>query len=195
MPCSAIFKTFPTDRGMCCAFNMKKAEEIFKQGSYAKMVNQMQANDKDNAFGSNMAPAWYHEQSEPKSAPGIYKGLTVMLDAHTDLLASGSVDEDFQGFVAYVNAGDKFPLTHQRGIRLRGGHENIVNLKAVDIKTTEDTKTINAQLRGCYFPDEMELRLHKNYSQVSKIDKTTLSDHQNHHWYMTTGKLLPGMWT
>lgn len=30
VPCSAIFTTFPTDRGMCCAFNMKKADEIFE---------------------------------------------------------------------------------------------------------------------------------------------------------------------
>jgi hypothetical protein len=32
--CSAIFKTFPTDRGMCCTFNMAKAEEMFQQSQY-----------------------------------------------------------------------------------------------------------------------------------------------------------------
>ncbi len=32
--CSAIFRTFPTDRGMCCAFNMIKADELFKESQY-----------------------------------------------------------------------------------------------------------------------------------------------------------------
>ncbi len=29
--CAAIFDLFPTDRGMCCTFNMEKAEAIFKE--------------------------------------------------------------------------------------------------------------------------------------------------------------------
>ena len=28
--CSSIFSMYPTDRGMCCSFNMQKAEEMFK---------------------------------------------------------------------------------------------------------------------------------------------------------------------
>jgi hypothetical protein len=29
--CAAIFVTFPTDRGLCCAFNLKTAEDIFQE--------------------------------------------------------------------------------------------------------------------------------------------------------------------
>ena len=29
---SAIFDMFPTDRGMCCTFNLQAAEKIFKDG-------------------------------------------------------------------------------------------------------------------------------------------------------------------
>ena len=29
MPCSKIFKAFPTDQGMCCTFNMAAANDIF----------------------------------------------------------------------------------------------------------------------------------------------------------------------
>ena len=43
--CPAIFKTLPTDRGMCCTFNMKKAEEIFRNSTYSKMVQSMQNSD------------------------------------------------------------------------------------------------------------------------------------------------------
>ena len=31
MSCSAIFKTQPTDRGMCCSFNMEVAEKVYKE--------------------------------------------------------------------------------------------------------------------------------------------------------------------
>ena len=42
LPCEAIFKTFPTDRGMCCAFNMKSAEEIFRDKMYSNLVKELQ---------------------------------------------------------------------------------------------------------------------------------------------------------
>ena len=34
IPCSAIFKTAPTDRGMCCTFNLQAAEKMFKDQQY-----------------------------------------------------------------------------------------------------------------------------------------------------------------
>ena len=34
IPCSAIFKTTPTDRGMCCTFNLQAAEKMFKDEEY-----------------------------------------------------------------------------------------------------------------------------------------------------------------
>ena len=43
--CSSIFRTRPTDRGMCCSFNMEKAEEIFKESQYGDMINGMQIQD------------------------------------------------------------------------------------------------------------------------------------------------------
>jgi hypothetical protein len=84
-----------------------------------------------------------------------------MLDAHTDWLTSSSVDEDFQGFVAYVAPGESFPLTFKTGVRLRPGHENMVAIRAVDVRTDPLTKSINATIRNCLFPDEFELKLHK----------------------------------
>ena len=33
LDCSAIFKTFPTDRGMCCTFNMAAAEAMFQKSA------------------------------------------------------------------------------------------------------------------------------------------------------------------
>ena len=47
LPCSEIFKTFPTDQGMCCTFNMKKAEEMFQTNQYQQMISMMQDQDKN----------------------------------------------------------------------------------------------------------------------------------------------------
>ena len=48
--CSSIFRTRPTDRGMCCSFNMKKADDIFKESQYGEMINKMQKQDRDLGF-------------------------------------------------------------------------------------------------------------------------------------------------
>ena len=34
--CAAIFNTSPTDRGMCCSFNMEEADKIFEALSYTE---------------------------------------------------------------------------------------------------------------------------------------------------------------
>ena len=48
MSCPSIFTTMPTDRGMCCIFNMKKAEEIFQKSEYASLIQTMQSLDFEN---------------------------------------------------------------------------------------------------------------------------------------------------
>ena len=58
IPCSAIFTNFPTDRGMCCAFNMKAADQIFKESKYVKLVQKRQEQDKDKAFEPSKPPSW-----------------------------------------------------------------------------------------------------------------------------------------
>ena len=51
--CAAIFTTYPTDKGMCCAFNMKSAEEIFQGKTYPSLVNKLQKADKKAAFSDS----------------------------------------------------------------------------------------------------------------------------------------------
>ena len=50
MSCQAIFKTLPTDRGICCSFNMEKAEEIFQKSTYSALVQDMQTFDESNRY-------------------------------------------------------------------------------------------------------------------------------------------------
>jgi hypothetical protein len=87
IPCSAIFTTFPTDLGMCCTFNMKAADDIFQDKTYAKRLREHQEEDKKLSFENSQPPEWFLKTGEPKSQFGISKGLYVMLDAHNDLVS------------------------------------------------------------------------------------------------------------
>ena len=62
--CSAIFKTFPSDRGMCCTFNMAAAEEMFEKTQYTEMVEKMQKNDGNLSFFNDTVPNWYQRNGK-----------------------------------------------------------------------------------------------------------------------------------
>ena len=67
MSCSSIFLTRPTDRGMCCAFNMEKAENIFRKSKYESALSKYQEQDIRLGFDNSTLPSWYKESGEPKS--------------------------------------------------------------------------------------------------------------------------------
>ena len=48
--CASIFFTRPTDRGMCCTFNMESAEKMFQNGKYQDSVAFMQERDRNLSF-------------------------------------------------------------------------------------------------------------------------------------------------
>ncbi len=58
---------------------------------------------------------------EPISQAGRFMGLTVMLDAHTDILSEFSVTDDFEGFTAIVTPPTDFPLIYQQGFGIKSG--------------------------------------------------------------------------
>ena len=40
---------------------------------------------------------------------GKTQGLSLVIDAHSDHISSGTVQDDFEGFMAIVNSQAKFP--------------------------------------------------------------------------------------
>jgi hypothetical protein len=56
---------------------------------YPQLVNELQESDNMASFDSQIPPAWYLNQDEPKTLPGKNKGLVLILDAHSDLFAPG----------------------------------------------------------------------------------------------------------
>ena len=131
---------------------MKAADEIFYSGSYSQNVIDLQAFDEAHAFGKSIKPDWFNKGKEPKSLPGKNKGLYLMLDAHSDKLASGSVDTDFQGFIGLIHSSGSFPLVSQFGFQIAAGSNNMVAVSAMKIDANENIRSIEVERRKCRFP-------------------------------------------
>jgi hypothetical protein len=57
-----------------------------------------------------------------KTEAGRSKGLTLMLDGHSDLIAESSIPDDFQGFMAVIGTSTQYPLTTRKSLLIRPGH-------------------------------------------------------------------------
>ena len=66
IPCSQIFRAVPSDIGMCCAFNMKKAEEILEEGQYRISMTRMQLKDIKNSNGMEKSKDFKQMDIEPQ---------------------------------------------------------------------------------------------------------------------------------
>ena len=97
--CNSIFQKRPTDRGMCCSFNMEKAEQILKGSKYTNAISLRQEEEGKNGFEKDEKPQWYVNNSEPKPEAGRNKGLTLVVDRHSDKLSPSTVTDNFLGFV------------------------------------------------------------------------------------------------
>ena len=49
---------FPTDRGMCCSFNMQRAEEMFRDSKYKELITKFEQRDKNMSFDNSTIPEW-----------------------------------------------------------------------------------------------------------------------------------------
>ena len=168
--CAAIFSPHPTDHGMCCSFNMKKAEEIFQKGPYPDIISSLQNSDNAASFTDSSAPTWYTAGHEPTTLPGRNKGLFLMLDAHMDQFATASIDSDYDQFSAVVNPSGSFPMMSVEGIEIKPGHLNIINLAGSRVDAENDMRDMSVEDRQCKFSDESsDLQIHQRYTYSNCI--------------------------
>ena len=110
--CSAIFSMQPTDQGMCCSFNKRKADEMFNASPYQEQLTRLAEQDKKKSRLSSEVPEWqdilkyviklvitsmssfYRYELTPES--GKHKGLSLILDAHRDILSTSSALDNFR---------------------------------------------------------------------------------------------------
>jgi hypothetical protein len=172
VPCSAIFSSFPTDQGMCCSFNMKAAEDIFIGETYSRLIQNLQAIDKSALVKEvkNQPDSRIFDHGEPKTEPGKSKGLTVILDAHSNLFSASSVTLDTQGFVGLISNSGSFSQTSLGGFDIKPGHNNLVAITGKIISSDSSLVDLDYKSRNCYFEWENSiLKMHKNYTQPNCI--------------------------
>lgn len=164
--CSAIFKTFPTDAGMCCTFNLVKANALFLESEYTKLIMKLQAIDKLNAFTNGTEPEEHLNSLFPEQ--GVGHGLWVLLDKHSNLLAPRSVFSDLSGFGVHLGSPWSFPYVRKHSIHIQTGHLNSIALSAIAIEADDEIHDVEPKLRGCMFKDETkDLKFHNVYSQTN----------------------------
>ena len=91
--CSKLFKTVPTDSGMCCGFNVDSA---LSKSEYSDLVEEMQL-EEDNMLDNIL------------NIGGIANGLKLVLDQHSNSVTSGSVFTDNRAFKILVSDPSQFP--------------------------------------------------------------------------------------
>ena len=165
--CNAIFQMRPTDRGMCCSFNMESAERILKQSKYMEAIATRQSYDVRNGFDTGQKPSWFVNKNEPLSKAGMENGLTLVFDEHSDRLTKASVFDDFRGVPVLIGGKYDFPMLGLSGIRVRPGYENSIVVKAFHVEALDEIRRHSPTKRNCYFKDEGNLKMHQKYSQES----------------------------
>ena len=165
--CSAIFQQRPTNQGMCCTFNMEKADEILKNSKYTDVISKRQMDDAENAFDPAEVPEWYINDVEPTPESGRNKGLKLIVDGHSNLQSAGTVKENFDGFITLIDDSNKFPMVSVANMITRPGHENDIKVDAIKLEARREIRKYSPKRRNCYFSDEYELSIHQDYSQFN----------------------------
>ena len=174
-PCSSIFKKVATDKGICCAFNKPAADQIFAKSSYSDITAKLEREEKLGAADRDEFPNSKFEEKLLNSQTGSNMGLSVMLDAHTDLLSEFSVTSDFAGFTAIISPPADFPLMTVNEFDVKPGHVNNVALSAIKLDADEGIRNIDPVKRNCYFADDISpVKLFKEYSQSNCLLEVSL---------------------
>jgi len=93
-------------------------------------------------------------------------GLSMIIDAHSDLINPRSISSDYKGFTIAVNSKDEFPITKQNEIQVKPGHLNNFAIIPIKLDADESIRSISPEQRNCYFKDETtSIKLFKRYSQ------------------------------
>jgi hypothetical protein len=145
---------------------MQRAEDIFIGNTYSKIIQDLQTYDKKISFDGGKLPSHYIENGEPKAQPGKTSGLTVVLDAHSDLISVGSVEIDTYGFFGLLQPSGSFPTKIFGLFDIKPGHKNNIAISATVVNSDPELYNLAQTDRNCLFNNENEmLKLYKNYTQ------------------------------
>ena len=176
LSCNSIFQKRPTDKGMCCSFNMATAEKIFKSSKYTKAISRRHARDSKSGFKTfeeEKLPEWYKSRNEPVPEQGVNRGLKLVIDAHSNRLSEATVGDDFRGFPIVVDDQNTFPSMKLNRELARPGFETDIRVSATYLEARSEIRRFPPNDRNCLFPDEsfqndsVDIKIHHNYTYLN----------------------------
>ena len=144
---------------------MKNAENVLKSSKYSEAISMRQKEEKYLGFGTQEPPRDYTSNNEPKPEAGSSKGLTLIVDGHSDKLSPSSVIDNFKGFITIIDDNEKYPMTSASSLIGRPGFETNMEVNAMRVLAHNEIRKYEPKKRHCYFSDEFTLIMHKSYSQ------------------------------
>ena len=149
--CSKLFRTVPTDSGMCCGFNVNSA---LKKSEFSHLVEKMQLEEIQDTktLDTSFAKA------------GVSSGLKLVLDQHSNLVTSGSVFTDNRAFKILIADPSQFPALRSEHLIFKPGHEHFISVSPTSVVSNPSIQSISPQKRGCLFENENNLRSFDLYS-------------------------------
>ena len=104
----------------------------------------------------NLSP----NSNEPTPQSGRNKGLMLIVDGHSNMQSSGTVKENFNGFVTLVDDRYKFPIVSVANMITRPGYESNIKVDAIKLEARREIRKYAPKRRNCYFPEELKLEVH-----------------------------------
>jgi len=169
LPCHELFVKFPTDQGLCCTFNMARADSLLNPNlDYVAEILTLQERDKNASFKSHQVlPQTWYDDNEPQSKQGVSNGLTLVLDSHSNVLATSSVTKYHYGIFGFVDGHNRYPRVKDGSFVIQPGHESFITISAVHISANSDIHSIDPNDRRCLFDDEWKLKMFQKYSRAN----------------------------
>ena len=102
-------------------------------------------------------PTNFDDKKDPEIYTGRAEGLRLVLDAHTDKLASASIADNFRGFHVVIDGKEKYPFTSRNGILIKAGQTNEIAISATRFEADPKIEKVPTMKRRCLFSDEYSL--------------------------------------
>ena len=94
----------------------------------------------------------------------LKKGLTVLVDQHSNEVTPGSVFTNSKSFKVLINSPHESPAVSGDFQVISPGHEHFLHVSPVSVVADSSIKSIQASKRKCLFKDEMSLLFHNSYT-------------------------------
>jgi hypothetical protein len=115
-----------------------------------------------------------------------------MLDGHSDLFTTSSLEQDYTSFTGLISYSGSFPYMAQEGFEIRPGYHNMISLSALKVDADDSLRDLDITARNCRFYDESsDLKIYKDYTYTNCLFECSLLAAKAKHgcipWYFPSG--------